>query len=153
MKRVCSYLLHSGALILCGLLLHPNLAHAQFDVPGQPIGKISTDGELMVMELEDGALGKANLFDLAGHDAALQSGRFALSRGEWRLAVGLGLRPSNSPGLKSPCITLHSLFPARTGIHSWWAQLDRSVSTRWKATTALTLAAVSAESRSVDLTR
>ena len=152
MKRVSSCLLRSGSLILCGLLLHPALAHAQFDVPGHPIGKISTDGELIVMELEDGVLGKANLFDLVGHTLRFSPEGCAIA---WRAAPCNGTRTSalNSPAPKSPCITLHSLFPASAGIHYWWAQLDRLVSTRRKATTDLTLAVVSAESRSVDLTR
>src|SRR3954468_6637236 len=47
-------------LLVCAL-------HAQrgFE-PGHPIGKVSTQGDLIVMELDEGALGKANLFDLAG---------------------------------------------------------------------------------------
>jgi hypothetical protein len=36
------------------------------DRPGHSIGKVSTQGDLIVMELNEGALGKANLFDLAG---------------------------------------------------------------------------------------
>ena len=108
MKRVCSYLLHSGALILCGLLLHPNLAHAQFDVPGQPIGKISTDGELMVMELEDGALGKANLFDLAGHTL-----RFNPEGSRYRVESGALQWDSDfGPELTGTEVTLHHFaFP------------------------------------------
>lgn len=34
---------------------------------GHPIGKVSTQRNLIVMELDNGALGKANFFDLAGH--------------------------------------------------------------------------------------
>jgi hypothetical protein len=34
--------------------------------PGRVIGKISTEGNLIVMELDEGVLGKANLFDLVG---------------------------------------------------------------------------------------
>jgi hypothetical protein len=34
--------------------------------PGKPIGKISTQGNLIVMELDEGVLGKSNMFDLAG---------------------------------------------------------------------------------------
>jgi hypothetical protein len=34
--------------------------------PGKPIGTISTQGDLIVMTLDEGALGKANLFDLVG---------------------------------------------------------------------------------------
>ena len=34
--------------------------------PGRSIGKVSTEGSLIVMELDEGALGTANLFDLEG---------------------------------------------------------------------------------------
>jgi hypothetical protein len=50
-----------GTFVLCGL------AHAQGrGEPGRSIGAISTRGNLIVMTLDEGALGKANLFDL-GH--------------------------------------------------------------------------------------
>jgi hypothetical protein len=35
--------------------------------PGKPIGKVSTKGDLIVMELDEGALGAQNLFDLDRH--------------------------------------------------------------------------------------
>jgi hypothetical protein len=35
--------------------------------PGHSIGKISTQGDLIVMTLDEGALGKANMFDLVRH--------------------------------------------------------------------------------------
>jgi hypothetical protein len=35
--------------------------------PGHSIGRISTSGDLIVLELDDGALGNTNLFDLTGH--------------------------------------------------------------------------------------
>ena len=51
----------SGFLIAC-------LAHAQGrQEPGHSIGKISTQGDLIVMTLDDGALGRANMFDLVRH--------------------------------------------------------------------------------------
>jgi len=57
----------SAVLVLFGLLLIVSLSSAQQDdEPGHPIGKVSTKGDLIVMELDDGALGKANLFDLTG---------------------------------------------------------------------------------------
>jgi hypothetical protein len=45
------------------LLSYHNLSHAQDEEiePGHSIGKVSTDGNLVVMDLEDRALGKANL--------------------------------------------------------------------------------------------
>jgi len=47
----------------------PGLSYSQPDErleQGHVIGKVSTQGDLIVMELDDGALGKANLFDLVG---------------------------------------------------------------------------------------
>jgi hypothetical protein len=48
-------------------LLIVSFSHAQQDYePGHSIGKVSTQGDLIVMELDDTARGKANMFDLAG---------------------------------------------------------------------------------------
>ncbi len=58
-KRGC--LFRIGVVIVSALLLQLNLANAQSDRPGHPIGKVSTDDNLIVMDLENGALGKANL--------------------------------------------------------------------------------------------
>src|SRR2546426_787130 len=66
-KSACN-LTRCGILVLCGLFVSASAFYAQEEVePGHPIGKISTQGNLIVMELTDGALGKANLFDLMGH--------------------------------------------------------------------------------------
>jgi len=54
-----------GSLICAFCLLISPLS-AQEDRPGRSIGKVSTLGNLILMELDDGALGQANLFDLAG---------------------------------------------------------------------------------------
>src|SRR5262249_32680738 len=52
----------------CGLLLNFSISKAQeVSNPGYPIGRVSTEGDLIVVELDEGALGKANLFDLVGH--------------------------------------------------------------------------------------
>jgi hypothetical protein len=48
------------------LLLNLTLSDAQQNEPGRSIGKVSTNGNLILLELEDGALGHPNLFDLAG---------------------------------------------------------------------------------------
>jgi hypothetical protein len=55
-----------GAFVaLLGLFLVLSLSSAQQDEePGRFIGKVSIKEDLIVMELNDGALGKANLFDL-----------------------------------------------------------------------------------------
>jgi hypothetical protein len=58
----------NAVLVSCGLLLSVRFSCAhQDDEPGHSIGKVSTKGDLIVMELDQGALGKANLFDLTGH--------------------------------------------------------------------------------------
>jgi len=49
--------------VLDWLLLYSQQDHES----GHSIGKVSTNGELIVMELDEGALGSANLFDLTGH--------------------------------------------------------------------------------------
>ena len=57
----------NAVLTLCLLLLNNSTAHPQQDdEPGHSIGKVSVQGELIVTELDESALGKANLFDLAG---------------------------------------------------------------------------------------
>jgi hypothetical protein len=54
-------------VILCGLFSIPSLSRAQDENElGHRIGKVSTSGDLIVMELDAGALGKTNLFDLTG---------------------------------------------------------------------------------------
>ena len=64
--------LHAGGfprnIVLLGALFLVSLSNAQEDrlEPGRPIGKVTTQGNLIVMELDDGVLGKANLFDLVG---------------------------------------------------------------------------------------
>ncbi len=66
-------LLCRPVLVLCGLILQsliPTLSFTQDDETirqGHSVGIVSTQGNLILMELDDGALGKANLFDLAGH--------------------------------------------------------------------------------------
>ena len=52
---------------LCLIVIAPILSSAQeTNIPGHSIGKVSLNGNLIVVELNEGALGKANLFDLAG---------------------------------------------------------------------------------------
>lgn len=68
MHKRPSCLLRSGILFLCGLFLCSSRAYTQGEEvePGHSIGKVSTNGDLIVMELDEGALGKANQFDLVG---------------------------------------------------------------------------------------
>ena len=84
-RRGDACLVQSGILILCALLSYHNLSNAQDEEiePGHSIGKVSTDGNLVVMELNDGALGKANLFDLVG-----QTLRFTPDGSQYRVDHG-----------------------------------------------------------------
>ena len=62
MKRISWFVAQCGLVFL---VLHPALAQAQGrQEPGRSIGSISTQGNLIIMTLTEGALGKANLFDL-----------------------------------------------------------------------------------------
>lgn len=54
--------------LIFGVFLLSSVANAQrFQEPGKSIGTISTQGNLIVMTLNEDVLGKANLFDLAHH--------------------------------------------------------------------------------------
>jgi hypothetical protein len=66
MKRTIRCLVRSGMLLLLVFFLQAGLAQAQSWGSGHSIGTTSTDGNLIVVELDKGALGEANLFDLAG---------------------------------------------------------------------------------------
>ena len=67
-RRGVECLMRTGFLVLCALLCYHNLALAQDEeiAQGHPIGKVWTNSNLVVMDLDDGALGKANLFGLVG---------------------------------------------------------------------------------------
>jgi len=58
-----------GILLAYALLFFGGPSDAQEDriEPGHSIGKVSTTGDLVVIELDDGALGTSNLFDLVNH--------------------------------------------------------------------------------------
>jgi hypothetical protein len=53
-------------LISCFVLLLPShaLRAQDWEAPGKPIGKASVDGNLILLELDEGALGQQKLFDL-----------------------------------------------------------------------------------------
>ena len=56
-----------GIVLLCGLVLNPGSSYAgQQKTPGHSIGQVSTNGDLIVIELAPAALGQPNLFDLVG---------------------------------------------------------------------------------------
>jgi len=72
------------AILIFGMLLPLYSAHGQRrGEPGKSLGTVSTRGDLILVELDEGALGKANLFDL-GH----QTLRFTPEEGGYRLARG-----------------------------------------------------------------
>jgi hypothetical protein len=59
----------NAAVAFCCLLVAASSLRAQDpqeDAPGESIGKVSTSGNLIVVQLNDGALGKQNLFNLNG---------------------------------------------------------------------------------------
>src|SRR5262245_38771484 len=55
-----------GIVLLCGLLLNPGSSYGQQETPGRSIGRVSTSGDLIVIELDSAALRRPNLFDLVG---------------------------------------------------------------------------------------
>jgi hypothetical protein len=62
------WLFLKALLMLCVILRPPAAGRAQErEVPGKPIGKVSVVGNLILMELHEGALGEQNLFDLGQH--------------------------------------------------------------------------------------
>ena len=68
-RKIRSFLKSTSLIILlvCVMNLTPqNLSYSQGrQEPGHPIGTVTTQGNLIVMTLNEGALGHANLFDLA----------------------------------------------------------------------------------------
>jgi hypothetical protein len=77
MKKCTGCSLRTGILFFCGLLLYSSLSYTQGEEveAGRAIGKVSTNRDVIVMEFDDSALGKTNLFDLVGHTR-----RFSLVR-------------------------------------------------------------------------
>lgn len=91
------------------ILLLPVGMQAQFrGEQGKPIGKVSVDGNLILMELDEGALGQQNLFDLEQRTL-----RFTPGKDGYRVEV-LPLRwdPDFGPQLNGSRATLHNFsFP------------------------------------------
>src|SRR5690348_6779512 len=99
-----------AGLVLCGLLL-PVLLFTQDEETvrqGHPIGTVTTRGDLIVLELNDGALGKANLFDLVGHTL-----HFSPEGPRYRVENGaLQWDPDFGSELKGADVALHQFaFP------------------------------------------
>jgi len=105
----------TGVLILCALLVNPGPSNAREEnEPGHSIGKVSINGDLIVVELGDGALGKANLFDLSGRTLRFAPEGSRFSRGEWAIAVDSDFGPE----LASAEVTLHQFAFPFSG-HQW----------------------------------
>ena len=93
----CAFL--SGAIFVC----------AQDDTTsGRSIGKVYVKGELIILEVNDGALGKANLFDLAGHTI-----HFTPEKNRYLVTLGpLNWDSNYGPELTTAVASLHSFeFP------------------------------------------
>ena len=72
--------LYGIALLTGGAILQwPAEAQGRQE-PGKPIGTVTTQGNLILMTLDEGALGKANLFDLTKHTV-----RFTPESGGYRV--------------------------------------------------------------------
>lgn len=102
-------LLRAGVLALCGLIMHSSASYAQEEnEQGRSIGKVSTKGDLIVVELEDGALGKAHLFDLTGRTL-----RFMPEGSRYRVEnVALQWDADSGPELSGAEVTLRQFsFP------------------------------------------
>ena len=97
-------------LLACALLVVTGQSYAQQDEvePGHSIGKVSVNGDLIVFELDDGALGTANLFDLANHSL-----HFTPQGEHYRVESGpLQWDSDFGPELTTTEVTLHQFkFP------------------------------------------
>jgi hypothetical protein len=101
--------MRSAVLIACGVFLLEGLAPAQMRMePGRSIGTVTTQGDLIVMELNEGVLGEANLFDLAGRTL-----RFTPDGAGYRVEnLALQWDPAFGDELAGPQATLHKFtFP------------------------------------------
>jgi hypothetical protein len=108
MRRTHGPLPSREAFVLAGLLF-ATLSFAQIAAPeGHSIGRISENGDLIVMELEPGALGKANLFDLEGRTL-----RFLREASGYRIEnTALQWDSDFGPQRSDPDVTLHNFtFP------------------------------------------
>ena len=96
------------SLLFVSLLLAADACAQEREEPGKPIGKVSVVGNLILMELDEGALGRQNLFDLGG-----RSLRFTPAREGYRVE-NLPLQWDSDFGQKitDPHVALHNFsFP------------------------------------------
>jgi hypothetical protein len=104
----------SALVILCGLFFIPSLSRAQDEnEPGRSIGKVSTHGDLIVVELDAGALGKTNLFDLTGRTL-----RFVPDGSRYRVETqAIQWDPEFGTELAGAEVTLHQFAFPFSGQH------------------------------------
>ncbi|MBO0861915.1 MAG: hypothetical protein J2P21_26180 [Chloracidobacterium sp.] len=95
-------------LYFCGIYLQPPAQSQGRQEPGRSIGAIRTQGDLIVMTLDEGVLGKANMFDLVGRTL-----RFIPEGAGYRAEnVALKWDPEFGAALNSSQVALHSFaFP------------------------------------------
>src|SRR5438094_442638 len=96
------------ALLFVSLLLATGVCAQEREEPGKPIGKVSVVRNLILMELDEGALGRENLFDLGQHSL-----RFTPAREGYRVE-NLPLQWDADFGQKitEPRVALHNFsFP------------------------------------------
>src|SRR5580698_9391633 len=100
----------SVIFLLCGFLLITGFSAAQEDrvEQGHSIGKVSVKDNLIVMELDEGVLGKANLFDFTGRTL-----RFTPEGSHYRIEnEALQWDSDFGPELSGSEVTLHQFaFP------------------------------------------
>ena len=96
------------SLAVLSLLLATGACAQEREEPGKPIGRVSITGNLILMELDEGAFGRQNLFDLGGHSL-----RFTPAREGYRVE-NLPLQWESDFGQKitEPHVVLHNFsFP------------------------------------------
>ena len=96
------------SLLFFGLLQASGACAQEREEPGKPIGKVSVVGNLILMELDEGALGRQNLFDLGGHSL-----RFTPAREGYRVEnVPLQWDSDLGQKITDPHVALHNFsFP------------------------------------------
>jgi len=97
------------AALVCGALVRCQAAYAQdLQEPGKSIGTVATQGQLIVMTLDENALGKANLFDLTHRTL-----RFTPDGAGYRVAnLPVEWDSDFGPEIKTAQVTLHNFqFP------------------------------------------
>jgi len=121
------------AILICGLFLNlvfPSPSFTQDDETvrqGHSIATVSTQGNLIVMELDDAALGKANLFDLVGNTL-----RFTPEGSSYRVEKeALQWDLDSGPELAGAEVTLHQFAFPFSGQHWSSFRVGRTGSIRF----------------------